>query len=153
MTKTTNFFSEISRFAKDADLKIMISMKGEQMTCTFLPEIKNGEAIIPFTATGTPDELDEGFIPEMNKAVDKSGGLKVNTEQFASSIEEGKKQAEEGAKNKAKKDLKPKPKAKVVTKPKAKKESDKAVKPAATQLTISTEDKEEFAPIDESDMP
>lgn len=86
--KTTNFFTEISKYAADADIKLNISMKGDTMTVSFMPEIKGGDKLIPFVATGTVHELDEGLLPEIAKAIETAGGLKTNTAQFAAQVKE-----------------------------------------------------------------
>lgn len=76
--KTTNFFTEMGKFAEHADLKFTITKKGDQMTVTMLPEMKaGGQRVRDFTATGTEHEMDEGFIPELTKGVEDAGGSRL----------------------------------------------------------------------------
>ena len=143
---TTNFFTEISKYAQQADLKMTFSMKGDIMTVSFLPELKGGsDKIVPFTASGTINELDEGFIPELGKAVDTAGGFKTNTEQLGGSVKDAKddtadekpKKVEQKKKSAAKKPATTK--RAVAKKPPVKKPATpkKAVKKAAVKSKAS----------------
>ena len=134
--KTTNFFTEISKFAEHADLRITISKKGDVMTATLLPELKSGsEKLMPFTASGTEHELDEGFIPEISKAIDAAGGFKTNSEQFTKAVKEHKEEEKEAEKKPAAKKPIKKAKAKPVKKvASAAKKSAPAAKKVASKV-------------------
>jgi PRTRC genetic system protein E len=104
--KTTNFFTEMSKFAEHADLKMTISLKGESMTVSVLPEMKaGGKKLTPFVATGTIHELDEGLIPELDKAITDAGGFQTNTAQFTEAVKEHQKEEAEDVKPAAKKSV------------------------------------------------
>lgn len=127
MSKTTNFFTEIGAFLEDADLKITLTKKGEIVTATLLPELKGGEELTPFTATGTILELDEGFLPAIKDSIQKAGGFKTNSEQFEKSVTEAKEETAGAAKKKT--TSKPTTAKKSKAKPAPKKAAPKA-KPA-----------------------
>ncbi len=135
--KTTNFFTEIGKFAEHADLKLTITKKGDVMTVSLLPELKSGgDKLMPFMASGTQEELDEGFIPEISKAIDSAGGFKTNTDQFSKAVkenndEEAATSAKPAKKSSSKKAATKKSPAKKTVKPAAKKPASvkKAAKP------------------------
>ena len=143
--KTTNFFTEISKYAESADIKLTMSMKDGVMTVSILPELKaGGQKIMPFTASGTAHELDEGFMPELEKAISTGGGFKTNTEVFAKAVETVNAKIKEDAEKKALEDARKEeqkknapvkknkaPAKKKTAKPAAKKPSTSKPKPKA----------------------
>lgn len=138
--KTTNFFTEMGKFAEHADLKFTISLKGETMSVTMMPDVKNGaKRVRDFTATGTVHELDEGFIPELAKGIEEGGGFKTNTAQFTESVKEENKAAVEKAKEKPKSESSTKKaapaKKKVASSAKKSTSGTKKLAPAAKKST------------------
>ncbi len=82
------FFQSINTMmAAGTDLSINIRKVGEQLVVSTLPRNNNlkGEAqsyLIPLMVTGTPIELDAGFLQAILQPIQKAGGLLINLEQF-----------------------------------------------------------------------
>lgn len=82
------FFQSIgTMMTAGTDLSINIRKVGEQLVVSTLPRNNNlkGEAqsyLIPLMVTGTPMELDAGFLQAIQQPIQKSGGLLINLEQF-----------------------------------------------------------------------
>ena len=72
---------------ENVDLTIVIRKANGQLTVATLPK-SNGlkdEAqnhIVPLTVTGTPQELDAGFLQTVTRPIQKAGGLIANMAQF-----------------------------------------------------------------------
>lgn len=90
------FFEQIDRMiGRDADL-ILTIRKTDDGTLTVAAHTRmNGvedEArhyIAPFTASGTPQELDTGFIPALAEPAVKTQGLLTNLKQYEKQLETG----------------------------------------------------------------
>ena len=88
------FFEQIDRMiGRDADL-ILTIRKTDDGTLTVAAHTRmNGvedEAqhyIAPFTASGTPQELDTGFIPALAEPAVKTQGLLTNLKQYEKHLE------------------------------------------------------------------
>ncbi|MBF0648191.1 PRTRC system protein E [Dysgonomonas sp. GY75] len=102
------FFTQINRIMSQAvDITLVIRKKEGQLTVSAMPKT-NGlkdEAqnhIVPLTVTGTPEELDRGFLPTICTPMQKAAGLLANMSNFEQ-------QADKAAANsKAAKELKEK---------------------------------------------
>lgn len=82
------FFTHISQLmTQGVDLTIVIRRKESELIVSTLPK-SNGlkddaqHLIVPLTLTGTPAELDAGFMQTIAHPVQKATGLIVNLEQF-----------------------------------------------------------------------
>ena len=82
------FFTAIHQMmTENVDLTIVIRKANGQLTVATLPK-SNGlkdEAqnhIVPLTVTGTPQELDAGFLQTVTRPIQKAGGLIANMAQF-----------------------------------------------------------------------
>lgn len=82
------FFTHISQLmTQGVDLTIVIRRKDSGLIVSTLPK-SNGlkddaqHHIVPLTLTGTPAELDAGFMQTIAQPVQKATGLIVNLEQF-----------------------------------------------------------------------
>ena len=82
------FFTAIHQMMTESvDLTIVIRKTNGQLTVSTLPK-SNGlkdEAqnhIVPLTATGTPQELDTGFLQAVTRPIQKTCGLISNMAQF-----------------------------------------------------------------------
>lgn len=82
------FFQSINTMmAAGTDLSINIRKVGEQLVVATLPRNNNlkDEArsyFTPLTVTGTPMELDAGFLQAILQPIQKASGLLINLEQF-----------------------------------------------------------------------
>jgi len=102
------FFTQINQMMNQSiDITLVIRKKEGQLMVSAMPK-SNGlkdEAqnhIVPFTVTGTPEELDMGFIQAICQPIQKATGLLTNMSNFEQ-------QAEKAAANsKAAKELKDK---------------------------------------------
>lgn len=81
------FFTAIHQMmTENVDLTIVIRKANGQLTVATLPK-SNGlkdEAqnhIVPLTVTGTPQELDAGFLQTVTRPIQKAGGLIANMAQ------------------------------------------------------------------------
>lgn len=100
------FFTQInSMMNQGVDITLVIRKKDGQLMVSAMPK-SNGlkdEAqnhIVPLTVTGTPEELDMGFLPTICKPLQRTVGLLTNMSQFEQ-------QADKAAANsKAQKELK-----------------------------------------------
>lgn len=109
------FFEQIDRMiGRDADL-ILTIRKTDDGTLTVAAHTRmNGvedEArhyIAPFTASGTPQELDTGFIPALAEPAVKTQGLLTNLKQYEKQLETARanSKAEKERKNKEAKEAK-----------------------------------------------
>lgn len=113
----TQFFTQLQEALKgnDATIKVIHSEDGRQ-TVLFMPVTKAGSGLIPLTLNGTPEEMNEGFLAHISRAIEvvEAKGLKTNEEEFKAAA------------------------AKAEAKPEEKKEPLKRKAPAANR--ISTKD-------------
>lgn len=104
-----DFFKQLAAKFPEANLRINIMGKNGKYTVSVVPGIKEKD-IRPITATGTPDELDEGFLDGIENCIKEAGMMLNNIEGMKADI----KQQEEELKKK-KEEKKPaagKPKSK-----------------------------------------
>ena len=82
------FFQSINTMmAAGTDLSINIRKVGEQLVVATLPRNNNlkdevQSYLTPLTVTGTPMELDAGFLQAILQPIQKASGLLINLEQF-----------------------------------------------------------------------
>lgn len=96
-------------------LTITIAKKGEELVVGILPGnslVKDSakNRIVPLNLTGTPEELDNGFIEAIAAPITKSSGLLTNMASFEKAQEEAEKKSKmeaekKSAEDKRKKDL------------------------------------------------
>ena len=82
------FFTAIHQMmTENVDLTIVIRKANGQLTVATLPK-SNGlkdeaqNQIVPLTVTGTPQELDAGFLQTVTRPIQKASGLIANMVQF-----------------------------------------------------------------------
>jgi PRTRC system protein E len=82
------FFTQINGIMNQGvDITLVIRKKEGQLMVSAMPKT-NGlkdEAqnhIVPLTVTGTPEELDRGFLPTICRPIQKAAGLLVNMNRF-----------------------------------------------------------------------
>lgn len=86
-------FKELASMLGENDtLNIIITRKGEKLIMSILPKVYKvkddiQKKISPFTISGTPEELEEGFINAISSPIQKVTGLLTNTREFEKSAE------------------------------------------------------------------
>jgi PRTRC genetic system protein E len=111
------FFKKLYEMLDGIDVSIKVKRKNDKLTISVLPDTTH--VIAPITVTGTPEELDEGFIEAIRSPLTKIAGLKVDTKQFEETVEkagEEKSTAKPAAAQSAKKQDKKSAQKKVVKK-------------------------------------
>ena len=109
-------FKKISEMlGEGSTLTITIAKKGEELVVGILPGnslVKDSakNRIVPLNLTGTPDELDNGFIEAITTPISKTAGLLTNMASFEKAQDEAEKKSKmeaekKSAEEKRKKDL------------------------------------------------
>lgn len=139
-----DFFKIIKELATGMDITVRIKEKNGKLTVGITPEIQNSSRIVPLVMTGTPEELDEGFMDNVAAPLGETKTQLLNLELHKKSIDEHVEEEKEEPKKPAK-PAKPAAK-KSATKKKAapKKKADK--KP-------DVPDSEDIAPDEEDQQP
>jgi PRTRC genetic system protein E len=94
------FFKALSLLLADANLSFIASMKGDIISVTVTPKTKdknNNLTNTPWTGHGTAEEMDEKFIPELEKALAATSGFFANTVAFVASAKDTESKASKGA--------------------------------------------------------
>lgn len=94
----TNFFTELVKQLGSHDATLTISQAEGKLTVSFLPQKKDGKSdLIPLNMTGSVEEFDTDFIPEIAKAMVKveRKGLVTNQEEFDRAAQESGEEAPE----------------------------------------------------------
>lgn len=126
-----NFFKSLSEMVSDGtDLNITVRKTGDELTVSLLPkaqklEDKAQNKIRPLVLSGTPEELDNGFVAAITDSVSKSVGLLSNMADYEASV----KQAEKESKMKKEKEDREKKEAEA-----NKKKFDKLMEKAESQI-------------------
>lgn len=135
------FFTQINQLMNQAtDITLVIRKKEGLLTVSAMPKI-NGlkdEAqnhIVPLTITGTPEELDRGFLPTVCRPLQKATGLLANMSQFEQQADKA------GANSKAAKELKDKE----AKEAKEKKDKYEKLMKASTELEAAQKHSEALA--------
>lgn len=87
------FFTKIAQLmTQGVDLSIVIRTKDNEMVVSVLPKsntLKDDAQhhIVPLTLTGTPAEIDAGFLQTIAQPMQRTAGLIVNLEQFEQQAE------------------------------------------------------------------
>lgn len=103
-----SFFQKIYELADGADLAINIKRKNDKLTISVLPS--NAKNVTPVIITGTPGELDNGFLNTVTQQLAKAEELQLQiVASMASEESKPKKEAKpaEPKKGKAPKEAKP----------------------------------------------
>ena len=96
-----NFFKGIYEFVGSGKVDLSIAVSRPvfgKLTVTVLPKATAGDKEVteelkklnPFTVTGTPEELDEGFLAELGKAGVAINGLVSSVDRFTQSVADSK---------------------------------------------------------------
>jgi len=75
------FFEELKGIIGDKTITISITADGERLIVVSLPKDKNEEPLkgfVPLCVSGTPEQLDAGFMNSLAKSVEVLNGLKSN---------------------------------------------------------------------------
>jgi len=75
------FFEELKGIIGDKTITISITADGERLIVVSLPKDKNEEPLkgfVPLCMSGTPEQLDAGFMNSLAKSVEVLNGLKSN---------------------------------------------------------------------------
>lgn len=117
------FFNELHELLDGVDVSMTIKRKGEKLTISVLPT--TASEISPVIVTGTPDDLNEGFIGSIKAPIETARGLDVLTDEFNESVKDkkeglqekpktatGKKPDKKSEKKSGKKSADPKPEPK-----------------------------------------
>lgn len=75
-----NFFTPIESLLQDKEsIEIKVQKTGDELTVLLVPKMQGKTATI--TLNGTAEELEEGFLAELQKPIEKIRGLKSNAEE------------------------------------------------------------------------
>lgn len=103
-------FKKISEMlGEGSTLTITIAKKGEELVVGILPGnslVKDSakNRIVPLNLTGTPDELDNGFIEAITAPISKTSGLLTNMASFEKAKDEAEKKSKMEAEKKSAED-------------------------------------------------
>lgn len=130
MTKQTDFFTQLAPLIGNTPVDIRITLgKSGVMVCDFLPGGRNDDNNLkPLRLEGTPSELNEGFISNVEEAmriIETTPGLKTSIAEFGQTEDE-----DEAKESKGK------------TKPKGKKADSKDVQQGKVALEATKDDDE-----------
>ncbi|GEM67590.1 hypothetical protein SMI01S_11960 [Sphingobacterium mizutaii NBRC 14946 = DSM 11724] len=85
----SNFFTQLKSVIGQAELQINIKSKGEELTVMINPKSTASDPALqniqPLILSGTPEELDEGFIKGVSEPLGRVTGLMTNIEEFEKS--------------------------------------------------------------------
>jgi PRTRC genetic system protein E len=124
-----NFFKEIFDLGENVNLNMTIARAGDRLSITVLPA--SSQKLQPLVATGTPEELAEGFAYAITTPLKEVIGLMTNAEQFKKSAEEAAGTSKKEAEVKPAAAKKEKPAKTAKSKPaKEKPKKEKPAKPA-----------------------
>lgn len=70
-----SFFQKLYELADGADLAINIKRKNEKLTVSVLPS--NARNVTPVIITGTPEDLDNGFLDTVTRQLERAGELQL----------------------------------------------------------------------------
>ncbi|SHK93589.1 PRTRC system protein E [Chitinophaga jiangningensis] len=79
-----SFFVELAQLGNNIDIDIRIKQKGGSFTVSVLPAMHG--LTIPVIVTGTPEELDGGFLSAISLPVKEAMGLVVNADDFSDEV-------------------------------------------------------------------
>ncbi len=105
-----NFFQTLFQMmTPGVDYNLTVSRTEGKMTLLVLPKVnglKDGGAahIIPFTMTGTPDEIDRSFFPALQAPLTKSTGVLTNMKEYEDQADKAASKSKSAADSRAKED-------------------------------------------------
>lgn len=70
-----SFFQKLYELADGADLAINVKRKNDKLTVSVLPS--NARNVTPVIITGTPEDLDNGFLDTVTRQLEKAGELQL----------------------------------------------------------------------------
>lgn len=73
-----NFFTQLASLGQGMDINLRIKGKNGRLTVAIEPQMANVSRLTPLVLTGTPEELDEGFIAQFDGAITTAKGLESN---------------------------------------------------------------------------
>ena len=73
-----NFFQQIHTLGQGMDILLRIKGKNGKLTIAVEPQLANISRLKPLVLTGTPSELDEGFIAQFDGLMTAARGLESN---------------------------------------------------------------------------
>ena len=73
-----NFFTQLAALGQGMDVNLRIKGKNGRLTVAVEPQMANVSRLTPLVVTGTPEELDEGFIAQFDGAISAVKGLESN---------------------------------------------------------------------------
>ncbi len=106
----SNFFTQMKSVIGQAEVQINIKTKGDLLTVMVLPKTTANDPALqeiqPLIMSGTPEDLDSGFIAAVRGPLKKTVGLISNVEDFEASTAKAAKetQATKAAEDKLKKE-------------------------------------------------
>jgi PRTRC genetic system protein E len=121
-------FKQLAALGQGLDVVLRIKGKNGKLTVAVEPQLANASRLKPLVLTGTPEELDEGFIAQFDGLITTAKGLESN-------LAEVKKDAADIAAA-AKSKPEPQGQAKKSPKPAPKKEKETKAKPAKKEKPV-----------------
>lgn len=76
-----NFFAQLSALGHGLDINLRIKGKNGRLTVSVEPMHNNASKLKPLVLTGTPEEMDEGFIAQFDGVVTVAKGLITNLDE------------------------------------------------------------------------
>jgi PRTRC genetic system protein E len=77
-------FKDLFNMSPDLDINVRIKKKNDRLTISVLPA--TGANVAPVIISGTPEELDEGFISAIQAPITAAQGLQVDDSAFNESV-------------------------------------------------------------------
>lgn len=75
-----NFFTQLATLGQGMDIVLRVKGKNGMLTVSVEPQHANVSKLKPLVLTGTPEEMDDGFIGQFDGAVTVARGLSSNLE-------------------------------------------------------------------------
>ena len=90
-------------------MTVTLRRQGDELVASVMPDVsgvkdKAVEQIVPLCVSGTPDELELGFVDALRQGLPKAAGLVANIKEYEDGIEAAKKNSEMAKKAKEEKD-------------------------------------------------
>jgi PRTRC genetic system protein E len=118
------FFQHLAPFLEGTDITITLKSKNGIISVSLLPRLTSASkaskdvSLSPILLTGTPQELDSGFIEAMSNPLTMASGLSIQLDEFQKSIQTAKEEKEKELKDAAQSKKTAAPKATQKGKPK-----------------------------------
>lgn len=143
-----NFFTEVGSLLEDKEsIEVKIQRTGDELTVLLVPKIKGKTATI--TMSGTPEDLNDGFMEQLTIPVEKIKGLVSNAAEVK--IEDAEEEEEEeGSDEKKDKPAGKKAEPKKATAKKVTTKKAEEVKPKVEEPVAETKNEGEINPVGKS---